>query len=157
MSFGLTRKTDYALVALAALAREKQEGEETLSARYISEQYDLPLPLLMNALKELHRSEIISSRRGAGGGYFLDRNPEDISIQEIIEVMEGPVSMTLCTDHDVHEEDVECASSCLKAHSCPISEPMGRLNTMLGGFLSQITLKSLIDPIFPMPFVGVRV
>ncbi len=156
MSFGLTRKTDYALVALAALAREKQTGDETLSARYISEQYNLPLPLLMNALKELHRSEIIASRRGAGGGYFLDRNPEDISIQEIVEVMEGPVSLTLCTDHDHHAHD-ECASSCLKVDNCPISEPMGRLNTMLGGFLSQITLKCLIDPIFPMPFVGVRV
>lgn len=60
----MTRKTDYALVALATLAREHDGEGRALSARQLAEQHELPLPLLMNALKELHRAEVIASRRG---------------------------------------------------------------------------------------------
>ena len=155
MSFNLTRKTDYALVGLSVLAKEKLAGEDPLSARQISEKHDLPLPLLMNALKELHRAGIIASRRGAGGGYFLDRDPDNITLKEVIEAIEGTVNVTLCSDDGLESEINPCQLMCF----CPIHDPMQRFNLMLQDFLDGITLKKLIagGPVRDLPSLGVPV
>ena len=68
----LTRKTDYALVAMAHLAHHP--GEEGISsARDIADRYHVPLPVLMNILKTLNREGLVISVRGARGGYRLAR------------------------------------------------------------------------------------
>lgn len=157
MSFSLTRKTDYALVALATLVRESMAGEGPLSARQISERHELPLPILMNALKELHRAKLIDSRRGAGGGYFLTKDPNNISIRDVIEAIEGPVTVTLCAE-DEEDEQSHC-NTCQIAVGCPISDPMQKLNLMMVAFLSKISLKSLIanEETLAFPITGVNV
>ena len=76
-----TRKTDYALIALASLAQEAGDpgdpAAETapLSARAIAERYAVPLPILMNVLKGLAGAELIRSTRGVKGGYILAAPP----------------------------------------------------------------------------------
>ena len=159
MSFSLTRKTDYALVALAALGREKNGNGQPLSARWIAEAYDLPLPILMNALKELHRAEIVCSRRGAGGGYYLCREPAQITMREVIEAIEGPVNVTLCSDDPREHHAGADVSGCQLAHQCPISDPMQRFNNLLQGFLARMTLESLTAcrPNMTIPPTGVSV
>src|SRR5437868_13882594 len=99
MSFSLTRKTDYALIALTRLAEEAAGKQQPLSARQIAEQYGLPLPLLMNVLKELHKAEIVCSRRGSSGGYMLCcHDPAEITMLQIIEALEGQVKVALCCE-----------------------------------------------------------
>ncbi|MBI1374595.1 MAG: Rrf2 family transcriptional regulator [Phycisphaera sp.] len=162
MSFTLTRKTDYALVALAALATEAMRGEapEPLSARQIAEAYDLPVHLLSNVLKDLHRAEVICSRRGAGGGYLLCRTPESIALLEVVEAIEGPVKMAMCCDDEVavdadtpavpaesHGDDCNCRA----AEKCPITNPMQRFNDLVHQFLARITLRDLITNQTPAP------
>lgn len=145
MSFNLTRKTDYALVALAKLAQEKMNaGGEPVSARTLADQYHLPLPLLMNALKELHRGGILDSRRGTHGGYYLTRDPEKISLREVIEALEGTVNVTLCSDEN-HQAD---QGVCNLVDTCIISEPIRRFNWMLNDFLDRISLKDLVTQEF---------
>jgi len=143
VSFTLNRKTDYALVALACLAREKMGEDEPLSARQIAEKHNLPQQVLMNALKDLQRADLVCSRRGAGGGYYLCREPEDIDLKEIIEAMEGPVSVTLCADSAEPEE--EGCTTCQIVSLCPINDPMKKLNQMFLEFLENITLRTLIS------------
>lgn len=140
MSFNLTRKTDYALIALSRLAKEQNGEGGPLSARQIADEYNLPLPLLMNALKELHRAGVLCSRRGAGGGYLLCDEPGRISLQRIIEALEGPVTVTLCGDDNHEDLDEPCQFMSL----CPISEPITRFNGLLKNFLDSITLEDLI-------------
>ncbi len=140
MSFNLTRKTDYALVALATLARETGEDSEPQSARQIAERCDLPLPLLMNALKELHRANIICSRRGVGGGYYLCREPGDISLKQVIEALEGPINITLCSEAQSEDNQI-----CRIVSLCQISTPMRKLNWLLVEFLAGVTLKHLVE------------
>ena len=156
MSFGLNRKTDYSLVALAALGQEKLAGEGPLSARQISARHDLPLPLLMNALKELHRAGVICSRRGVGGGYYLDREPEEITLKDVIEALEGPVCVTLCSDDHPHDH---AGNPCQLVCFCPISNPMKRFNGMLNDFLAKVTLQNLIasESVSALPTLGVPV
>ena len=141
MSFSLTRKTDYALVALSALAREKRDLGNPLSARTLSENFNLPLSLLMNVLKELHRAELIGSRRGVSGGYYLNLDPTDISIKQVIEAMEGPVNVTLCSEE--HEDD--CTTACQILSLCPISGPIQKFNDLFKDFLSNISLQTLLE------------
>lgn len=143
MSFNLTRKTDYALVALAKLAKEKLTTDgKPLSARVLADQHHLPLPLLMNALKELHRAGVIDSRRGANGGYFLARDPEAISLREIIEALEGSIKVTLCSDESQGETQNAC---CDLLQTCIISEPIRRINVLLNEFLQKISLKDIVN------------
>lgn len=159
MSLTFTRKTDYALVALSALARERLGKGEPVSARFISERYGLPLQLLMNVLKDLHRADLVASRRGANGGYYLLRDASDINLKEVVECLEGPVNVTLCSDDATEEEDSDECVSCQIVTRCPISNPMQKLNHLFCDFLSQITLQSLIESesaaSFPPPGVSV--
>lgn len=144
MSFSLTRKTDYALVALAALAEHSGDGEaRPLSAREIAERFDLPLPLLMNVLKDLHRAKILCSRRGAGGGYILCHDPAQVTMLQIIEANEGPVHVAMCCDEDDAEK--EPCVACRALHRCPILTPMQRFDDMVRNFLAQVTLKDLMQ------------
>ncbi|MEM1027845.1 MAG: Rrf2 family transcriptional regulator, partial [Planctomycetota bacterium] len=94
----LTRKTDYALVALCHLAHRRNEEAGPVSARVIAEAYQLPLPLLMNILKELAQAKLVTSTRGASGGYALALAPDRISLLDVVNAIEGPVKLTPCCD-----------------------------------------------------------
>src|SRR5687767_6990019 len=123
MSFALTRKTDYALVALTRLAEEATGRQRPLSARQIAEQYGLPLPLLMNVLKELHKGDIVCSRRGPSGGYMLCcHDPAEITMLQIIEALEGPVKVALCCDEEESAGDEPCVA-CRVLAKCPNVTP----------------------------------
>ena len=149
MSFSLTRKTDYALVALSALAL--QTVDEPLSARQLAEANGLPQQLLMNVMKELHRAGLVGSRRGASGGYYLERPADEITLREVIEVLEGPVSVALCSGDD---EDTTCQMISL----CPISDPIRQFNGHLNAFLGSLSLSQLIHGVSRAPIpMGVNV
>lgn len=142
MSFSLTRKTDYALVALARLAQQDAEGGAPVSARQIAEEYKLPLPLLMNVLKELNRAELIASRRGAGGGYYLQRPADRINLRDVVACIEGPVTVTACCD-EVRDDDDQCLG-CRLTEKCPITGSIRRLNDLIVSFLDRMTLADMM-------------
>jgi len=144
MSFSLTRKTDYALVALAALAEAADGDDGSLSARQIAEAYHLPASMLMNVLKDLHRAGLLESRRGAGGGYSLTRPPAEIAARSVIEAIEGPVKVALCCEDEPATDDAPCAA-CSVQPRCPIVTPMQRFNELVLRFLDQLTLEDLIS------------
>ena len=138
--FSLTRKTGYALIALSRLCQEMHDDCSLLSARQIADQYDLPLSLLMNILKDLNRTEIIQSKRGAGGGYLLNKKPDEITLLQIVEAIEGPVSVAKCCDDNENEP----CETCRIMAKCPTINPMQRFNEKVHDFLSHVTLKTLI-------------
>ena len=149
MSFSFTRKTDYALVALARLADEAAGHRQPLSARQIAQEFNLPLPLLMNVLKELHRAEIVCSRRGSEGGYMLCcHDPSQVTMLQIIEALEGPVKVAVCCDDEpapgMAAEREPCAA-CRAIDKCPNVAPMQRFNDEVRRFLSSISLKDLLS------------
>lgn len=146
MSFSLTRKTDYALVALARLAEEARGAQQPLSARQIAEEYGLPLPLLMNVLKDLHKAEIVCSRRGASGGYMLCcHDPAEVSMLQIIEALEGTVKVALCCDDEEPHGATEPCVACRVLAKCPNVTPMQKFNDLVRSFLSQVTLKDVLE------------
>lgn len=138
----LTRKTDYALVALTELARR---SPELASARGIAEQYRLPLPALTNILNQLVRAGLVLSVRGARGGYRLARPADQISITELIEVVDGAFSLTACSA----SEDGKSPSSCIRAKVCPNISPMRQIHNILAAVLSQLTLDQIARDTIP--------
>lgn len=141
MSFSLTRKTDYALLALARLAGEDQGAGEPVSARQIAQEYDLPLPVLMNVLKDLSKAELICATRGAGGGYVLARSAHLITLAQVIAAIEGPVSVNMCCESsDEHEQCLGCRLT----DRCPVTHTMQQLNDMIIGALRDLSIADVM-------------
>ncbi len=133
----LTRKTDYALVALAGLARQG----DAASARDLAEQLHLPLPVLRNILKDLATHGLLLSSRGPSGGYRLARAPHEISLADIVTVIEGPVQLVTCCPSD---PDVT-RPRCRLEDSCRIKSNVGRVHERLMEFLHDVTLDQIAD------------
>ena len=134
----LTRKTDYALLALTRLA--SQPGS-VVSAREIAAQYGVSLPLLMNVLKQLAGCGMVTSVRGAHGGYVLARPAEEITLAELIDAIEGPVRLAPCVNGTAERSPLDM---CQGTVNCPIHLPLSRLQQRLEAFFEGITLDELV-------------
>ena len=86
----VSAKADYAIRAALELAVAENEGP--LKGARISEAQDIPLKFLENILLELKHAGLVRTQRGAGGGYWLAQPAEEISLAEIIRVVEGPLA-----------------------------------------------------------------
>jgi Rrf2 family protein len=140
----LNRKTDYALVALAHLARHAPDAEAATSARAVAEAYGLPAAMLANLLKALHRAGLVASTRGASGGYYLARPAEAITLADVIAAIEdGPVQVALCCADEPADSD-ECLA-CRIERLCPISGAIKTLNERFAAIFDGLTLQHLLD------------
>ena len=85
----ISRSTGYALVAVGYIAQYYQDGA-VLAAR-VSKEYGIPLEYLLKILQQLVRANVLRSKRGPRGGFFLARPAEEITMLEIIEAVDGPL------------------------------------------------------------------
>jgi Rrf2 family protein len=85
----VSAKVDYALRASLELAAA---GEGPTKGEQIAQAQDIPLKFLENILLELRRSGLVQSQRGAEGGYWLARAPEEIRLADVIRAVEGPLA-----------------------------------------------------------------
>jgi Rrf2 family protein len=135
----LSKKTDYALIALTYLA---ERPGRVASAREIASAYDLPVSLLMNILKSLHQAGILTSTRGTKGGYRLQVDPGTRSLYELIQIVDGDPQLAECTSHD----DCNSPSACKVSRTCPVQSPIKALHHKLIRFLKDVKLSDLILP-----------
>ncbi len=136
----LTRKTDYALVALAFLAKRRDDFNPSASAREIAQAYGLPLAVTVSVLKTLTRAGIVSSTRGAQGGYELVADPQAVTLTHVLTAMEGPMQFAPCAQ-DEPGTGKQCPIEC----DCPIRDPIRRLHSKLQRFFDDVTVADLID------------
>lgn len=134
----LTKKTDYALIALSLLARQ---ADGVVSAREIARESGLPLPILTNVLKTLAGSSIVVSARGAAGGYALARPMNDISLYDLVTTIEGPFHLVQCASPEP-SMDKGC---CEHESSCPIRRPVYRIHDRLEEFLKSVSLAEIAE------------
>ena len=139
----LTRKTDYALVALAGLARHPAAYA---SARDLAGQLQLPLPVLRNILKQLAAAGLLASTRGPSGGYKLSRPQGDISLADVVAAIEGPMQLAMCCP--VHPGD---EPRCRLEDSCHIKSRVRHVHEGLVQYLHQITLADIADDAGSVP------
>jgi Rrf2 family protein len=102
----ISKKADYAVFLLGAIAREGAypggpAAAAVVSAHEIARRASLNKSVVANLLKEFVRHGVLDSVRGLKGGYRLARCPREISLQQILEVVEGPFSLVDCIAHGV--------------------------------------------------------
>ncbi len=131
----LSKKVDYALMALMHLAQ--QDG--SCSTREMAAGYGMPQELLAKVLQKLAREGLVASHQGTKGGYQLRRAAEAITVVQVIEIIEGPLSLTQClTD----------VGACDQFDTCNIKSPLQRLNDHVLLTLSRVTIASMCDEDF---------
>ena len=130
----LTHLADYAVVMMAAAAR--REPSARLSAAALSAETGVPLPTAQKLMGKLAAAGLLVSVRGFGGGFTLARAIADISLADIVEAVEGPISMVQCSGSD---EASDCA---LDAH-CRVKPHMGIVGAKVRGALDAVTLQEL--------------
>src|SRR3569833_1866752 len=94
----LSHLADYAVVLMTTAARRPAGAR--LSATELSGETGVPLPTAQKLMGQLAASGLLSSARGASGGFALARAPAEISLADIVEAVEGPIAMTVCYGHE---------------------------------------------------------
>lgn len=131
----LSKKTDYALIALKDLASSPDHAPA--SARDIAARYNIPVELMAKVLQRLVRSGLLASHHGKRGGYHLARPAALISVADVIQAVDGPVMVTACSDID---------ESCDQYSTCNVRDPLWRLKDRIVRALSDFTIDELARP-----------
>jgi Rrf2 family protein len=129
--FSLSQKTEYAVIFLIALAKEK--NKKYLSLNTISKLYDLPYRFLSVIAGDLKKAGIINSREGVNGGYYLIKDPVKISLFQVINLIEGETGLISCLK----------GKPCEKQDSCQLKKIWEDIQTGVEGVLKKYTLADL--------------
>ena len=135
----ISKLTDYGTVVLAHLAGDP---EAVCSAADVSIATGIAPPTVSKLFKSLARAELVSSTRGANGGYQLTRNPSEISAADVIDALEGPVSITECSSADSH---------CDYEKVCSVGSSWKRINVAIRHALEDVSLIDLLRTNRPVP------
>jgi Rrf2 family protein len=102
----LNKKTQYAFKALTYLAEHQSHGPVLIAD--IAKKKKIPLKFLENILLELKKAGMLDSKKGKGGGYFLNIPASKIPLSDIIRKIDGPISMLPCTSLYFYERCKNC-------------------------------------------------
>lgn len=97
----LSKKTQYAIIALVRLARDYQTGPILISD--IAKNERIPKKFLEVILLELKNHGMVNSKKGKGGGYYLIKSPEDINLADIIRLFDGAIALISCAAYKYYE------------------------------------------------------
>ena len=128
----LSHLADYAVVLMTAAARRPAGAR--LSATELAAETGVALPTTQKLMGQLAACGLLSSVRGAGGGFALSRPAEAISLADIVEAVEGPIAMSACSNGNF-----DCA---LDAH-CRVKPHMGIVGSAVRGALGAVRLTEL--------------
>ena len=131
----ISKMTDYAVVLATHLAA----AEGAHAARDLALHTQIPEPTASKVLKKLARAGVVTSQRGAKGGYALARAPQQIGIHEVIEAIEGPIAVTECSDESNE-------SFCEYETNCGVRANWQRINFAVQSALATITLADMAAP-----------
>ena len=106
----VSSKSRYALRALVELQLRTGGGSRPVRVVDLASERDLPEQFLEQLFATLRRSGILRSHRGAGGGFTFARRPEAVTVLEVVEALDGPVSVAACTGGECDREDL-CGAS----------------------------------------------
>ena len=131
----LSKLTDYATVILSYMAKDYRNMHAAIE---ISAVTGITLPTVSKILKLLLKAHVLTSVRGAKGGYLLARSPEKITVASVISALEGPIALTECSASH---------KNCDQAAGCEIQGNWGLINQKIFNALESVTLADMVLPI----------
>jgi len=132
----LSKKADYALIAMKHLAI--RSDAVSASAREIAEQYDIPIELMAKVLQRLARRGLVTSHQGTRGGYRLARAASVISVADIIQAIDGPLTVTACSTD---------AENCDQYAKCSVRDPLWRIRERILSALATCSLQEVCSEV----------
>lgn len=130
----ITRQADYALRAMLYLAR--LEPKERAATSRIAEEQEIPPSFLAKIISQLSIAGLINTSRGARGGVSLARVPQEISLLDVVEAIDGPITLNEC---------VSDPSVCSFGDNCPIHEVWCEAKAELVKKLRASTFDKLLE------------
>lgn len=133
----ITRLTDYGIMLLTYFAKDGLHPMR--NARDLAAQSHLPLPTVSKILKVLARKGLLTAQRGAKGGFRLARRPDQITVAEIVDAVEGHMGITECSFSKPGSCDLEV--------NCPVQNNWQKISHAVWGALENITLADMAKPL----------
>jgi FeS assembly SUF system regulator len=133
----LSKLTDYGLVLMSHIAHG--QGRSLRTARDLAAESRVPLFTVSKLLKELLRSGLLVSHRGSNGGYYLAKDPNKISVLDVITALDGPMAFTECSSH--------VPGLCSLEPCCLIKNNQRIISDAIRGLLERIKLLDLVQPL----------
>lgn len=139
----ISRLTDYGIVLMSYISTH---AARVHNATELAAGAHLPLPTVSKLLRLLARDGLLESHRGVKGGYNLARSAEQISVAEIIRVLEGPIGLTACT--------TRAPSDCEHESLCPVRGHWHKINLAIVEALENVRLSDMAarpEPFYVLP------
>ena len=133
----LSKKADYALIAMKHLALRSDQAAAA-SAREIAEQYDIPVELMAKVLQRLARRGLLASHQGTRGGYQLSRSPAAISVADVIQAVDGPLTVTACSTEE---------ENCDQYSKCSVRDPLWKIKERILKSLQTCSISELASDV----------
>ena len=133
----LSMKSQYAFKALTYLSEKFNEGPILISE--IAKKKKIPLKFLENILLELKKADILDSKKGKGGGYFLKKSPDKVKVATVIRLINGPIAMLPCVSLYFYER----CKNCNEKH-CGLHDMMIQVRDATLNIVENRTLKDLL-------------
>jgi Rrf2 family protein len=132
-ALNLTQKVDYGLILLTTLAKTYKIQK---SIKQIANEKKLSFPFLQKIASTLNEARLIKANRGKYGGYTLYKPSQNITLKEVIETLEGEITLLGCLNKN---------GICKKKKTCVIKNSFHLINRKFQNFFKEITIKDLIS------------
>lgn len=134
----LSSKAQYAFRALTYLVHQYDKGPVLISE--IAESKHIPLKFLENILLQLKKADILDSKKGKGGGYFLKAHPSKTTVANVVRIVNGPISMLPCVSLYFYQKCANCDET-----NCGLHSIMEDVRDATLGVLEHRTLQDLAE------------
>jgi Rrf2 family transcriptional regulator, cysteine metabolism repressor len=132
----LSKKSEYGLRALLELTLVHDKTR--LQRHDIAARQHIPVEFLEQILLTLKRAGLISSRRGVNGGYVLIKQPDDITVGQVIRILDGPLAPIGCVSKTAYQKCNDCPYA--NKTRCPLQHVMGTVRDAIAGILDHYSL-----------------
>jgi Rrf2 family protein len=134
----ISKKCKYAIHALIYLAERYNQGP--VQIHEISEKQHIPHKFLEAILLELRHAEILESKKGKGGGYFLNKKPAEVNLMQVMRIIDGPIALLPCVSLNFYDRCEECKNE----KTCGIRDSLKVVRDETLRILEQSTLAKIL-------------
>ncbi len=133
----LSKKTQYALKALAYMAEQQNAGPFLIAE--IAKQKKIPIKFLETILLQLRKAGILNSKKGKGGGYFFNQEPTVIQLSTVMRLIEGPIALLPCVSLNFYKKCSDCNEK-----KCGLNKIMKEVRDNTLSILENRTVQDLV-------------